>query len=221
MNWKKRVFENFKLYAVTDLSSEDASILPRIEQAFRGGADIIQLRSKILSDGALVRLGTAVRKIADRCQKLFFMNDRLDVALAAGADGLHLGQDDLPLGRARGLCRQAGASLWLGQSTHSLNQAIRAQEEGADYVAIGPLFQTPTKPDVPAVGLDLIREAKEKIKIPFLVIGGINEENLEVILRAGATRIAAVRAIFGAQDPYEANRKLREQIERFPQKVAA
>jgi thiamine-phosphate pyrophosphorylase len=214
MNWKKQVFENFKLYAITDLKSPDPSWVEKIAAAFRGGADIVQLRSKTLSDRELYALGLQIRELANSYKKLFFVNDRLDLALAVEADGIHLGQEDLPIAAVRRICQQARYSLCIGKSTHSLEQAVAAEKEGANYVGVGPIFGTPTKPDYQPVGLGLIRKVQAAVKIPFVAIGGIDETNLASVLEAGASRIALVRAIFGAEDIYEAAKKLREQIEK-------
>ncbi len=213
MNWKKSVFENFKLYAVTDIKIPDPAILDKIEAAYLGSVDIVQLRSKTLSDRELVALGSKIRMIADHHRKLFFVNDRTDLALAVSADGIHLGQDDLPIASARAICAKAGAPLWIGKSTHNLGQALAAVHEGADYIGVGPIFETPTKPQTKAVGLELIRQLSAKVHIPFVVIGGIDQTNVDQVLEAGAKRIAAVRAIFGAPDVLEAARRFRHRLD--------
>ena len=211
MNWKKKLLKNFKLYAITDLQREETEILRKVEAAYRGGADIVQLRAKTLSDEALYRLSLKFRKIADRYQKLLFVNDRPDLALAVRADGVHLGQEDLPMEALRRILQ--GRKIFIGRSTHSLSQALQAQKEGADYIGVGPIFETPTKPATPAVGLRLIREVKKKIRIPFVCIGGIDPTNVRQVLLAGADRIAVVRAVFGARDVYRAAKNLREAME--------
>ena len=210
MNWKKKAFENFKLYAITDLDREDTGIFRKVEAAYQGGADIVQLRSKTLADGALYRLGIQFRKIANRYRKLFFVNDRPDLALAVGADGVHLGQDDLPPEGVQKVLK--GKGIFVGRSTHSLAEALAAVREGADYIGVGPVFKTPTKPTYEPVGLDLVREVRRRIKIPFVVIGGINSKNISGVLSAGATRVAVVRAVFGAPDVYQATKRLREAL---------
>jgi thiamine-phosphate pyrophosphorylase len=214
MNWKKSVFKTFKLYAVTDVKEPGDAILRKINDAYRGGADIVQLRSKTASDEALFLLGLKIRKIADRWEKLFFVNDRLDLALAVKADGLHVGQDDLPVKVIRRICKKAKAKIWLGKSTHSLRQALSAANEGVDYIGVGPIFETPTKPDYQAVGLPLIQEVKAKVSIPFVVIGGIDHHNISHVIAAGATRVAVVRAAFSGKDVYANTKKLRSKIER-------
>lgn len=211
MNWKNTLFENFKLYAITDLREEDPGIFAEVEAAYQGGADIVQLRSKNLTDAALYRIGTRFRKIADRFRRLFFVNDRIDLALAVEADGVHLGQDDLGIEAVRKIFRSTGK--FVGRSTHNLGQALQAVREGHDYIGVGPIFETPTKPSYPPVGIDLIKQVKEKVRIPFVCIGGINETNLGGVLRAGATRVAVVRAIFDAPDVCQATQTLRAAME--------
>ena len=212
MSWKKSVFKSFKLYAVTDIKTADEPILEKVRAAYQGGADIVQLRSKTLSDRKLCEIGKGIKRLAARYRKLFFVNDRLDLALATGADGLHLGQEDLPIESVRMICEKMGRSLWIGKSTHSLAQALKAQKEGADYIGVGPIFSTPTKPGCPTVGLDLIQQVKSKIKIPFVAIGGINEKNIAQVCEAGAERIAVVRAIFSRENIYAAAKQLRAQL---------
>lgn len=211
MTWKKSVFKNFRLYAVTDIRKEDTDILKKVEAAYRGGADIIQLRSQHLSDSALYPFGIRWRKIADRYRKLFFINDRPDFALAVGADGVHLGQDDMPMEGVRRILK--GRKLFVGRSTHSLDQALRAVKEGVDYIGVGPIFETPTKPTYQPVGLGLIRQVARQIRIPFVCIGGIDQTNVRQVMDAGATRVAVVRAIFHAKDVYQATRDIRKVME--------
>lgn len=213
MSWKEEVFQNFKLYAVTDLADSSPVILGKIEAAYQGGADIIQLRSKKLTDQELYGLGLKIRAIADSCRKLFFVNDRADLALAVKADGVHLGQADLPVGAARELFRRAGAKLWIGKSTHSLEQGRNAVLEKPDYLGVGPVYGTPTKPGYQPAGLEYVKQAAAEFELPFVAIGGIDLENLGQVLTAGANRVAVVRAVFAADNPYEAAQKLRAQIE--------
>lgn len=212
MDWKEKVFEGFRLYAVTDLKIEDPGFLQKVEAAYRGGVDIVQLRSKVLPDAVLLRLGLRIKKIAEKSRKLFFMNDRIDLALATGADGIHLGQEDLPVQMARKLARQAGRRFWTGKSTHNLKQALAAAKEGADYIGVGPVFATPTKPGIKSVGLRFVKQAAMQIRIPWVAIGGIDLGNVRDVVTAGASRVAVVRAIFSARDPEEAARKLKQQI---------
>ena len=212
MGWKKKVFESFCLYAVTDLKAESLDVLEKIEAAYRGGVDIVQLRSKVLTDAALIRLGLRIKKIAEKARKLFFVNDRMDLALATGADGVHLGQEDMPLRVARIIAKRMGRKIWIGKSTHSLKQALDAVSEGADYIGVGPVFATPTKPHARSVGLRFVKQAAMKVRIPWVAIGGIDLGNVQDVALAGAKRVAVVRAIFAEPDPENAARKLKHQI---------
>jgi thiamine-phosphate pyrophosphorylase len=213
MSLKRKPFRNFSLTAITDLKAEEPESLARIEASLRGGVDLIQLRSKHLSDSILYRLGVQIKKLADRYGKIFIVNDRVDLAKAVDADGVHLGQDDLPMEAARRILQDP--SKWIGISTHSLEQAVRAEETGADYIGVGPIFQTPTKPGYLPVGLDLIEKVRERITIPFVAIGGIDGNNIEEVLSHGAMNVAIVRAVLGQADPYEAARKLKTTLEHY------
>lgn len=210
MDWKEKVFKNFTLYAVTDLRAGTEAELKKIELAYRGGADIVQLRSKILPDAELLRIGAKAGKIALKYRKLFFVNDRIDLAILLKADGIHLGQDDIPLPEARRLARRAGMKFRFGISTHDLRQALAAERQGVDYIGIGPVFATPTKPGRKGIGLKLVRQIARRIRIPFVPIGGIDLENCGDVIRAGATRVAVVRAIFEAEDPMRAAQEFKD-----------
>ena len=218
MNWKRKVFISFRLYGVTDVREDSKDILKKIDLAYAGGADIVQLRSKTLGDGPLYRLAVSIRKIADHRKKLFFMNDRVDLALAAGADGVHLGQEDLPVPEVRRILNRARILMWIGKSTHDMAQARTAQREGADYIGVGPVFKTPTKPGYRPAGLEFVRKAAEQMEVPFVAIGGIDLVNISSVIEAGARRIAVVRAIFGKENPDEAACKLRKKIENAKKK---
>lgn len=211
--WKKELVQNFRLYAVTDLKEVSSDILSKVDAAYEGGADIIQLRSKNLSDEELFEIGQSMKALAEKYQKLFFVNDRLDLALELEADGIHIGQDDVSVEEVRIAAKKANIDLLIGKSTHSLEQAISTAAEDVNYIGVGPIFGTPTKPDYVPVGTELIESVASQITKPFVVIGGINENNLEEVLSAGATRVAVVRAIFEAEDIYESTKRLREQIE--------
>jgi len=165
-----------------------------VKNAVAAGVKVVQYRDKNKSTLDLYKEATLLRSI---CKKvIFIINDRLDIALAVGADGVHLGQEDIPYAYARKLL---GREKIIGLSTHSLKQALFAEKLGADYISVGPVFATPTKPEYKAVGLSLIRKVKNKIRVPFVAIGGINFNNLKGVLNAGASRIAIVRAICKAR----------------------
>ncbi len=212
---KKKKFIASRLYAITDFKRWSEDELTRIKEACRGGADIIQLRSKTLDRDILIETGKAIRDVTAEEGVLFIVNDDPEIALAVGADGVHLGQDDRPISAARKIFGKK--HLLIGKSTHSVEQAIAAEKEGADYIGIGPIFSTPTKLRYGAVGLQLIKEVKNVVRIPTVAIGGIDASRIPSVIKAGADRVAVVRAVFGASDVYEAAKKLKEEILRFTQ----
>lgn len=198
-----------RLYVVTDAAAHPDQVVATVDAACRGGADCIQLRRKGDSDRELLRLAEACRAVTARWGVLFIVDDRLDVAMAVGADGVHLGQEDLPVAAARRLW----PSGLVGCSTHSLSQAREAAAEGADYLGVGPVFATPTKPGRPPVGTELVhRVATADLGIPWVAIGGIDGDNVAEVVAAGAPAIAVVRAVCAAADPERATRRLREQV---------
>lgn len=202
-----------QLYVILDKKSQKAkSFLETAKAAIAGGADVLQLRDKELSTKALIEEGKLLRELTHRTQTLFIVNDRVDVALAVQADGIHLGQEDLPVAIARQILP---ANALIGKSTHSLQQALQAEREGVDYIGVGPIFATPTKPTYTPVGLQLIEEVSQRIKIPFVAIGGIDTQNIYQVLERCATNIAVVRAVVGAQDIERAARCLKTMIQRF------
>jgi thiamine-phosphate pyrophosphorylase len=176
------------------------------------GVDVIQLRDKQAEAERLLEAAAVLRAAADRHGALFAVNDRADVALAAGADVLHLGQDDLPMPWAR---RILGDGVLLGRSTHDLDQAARAAAEPWDYLAVGPVWPTATKPGRPAVGTALVGAVADlDPPQPWFAIGGIDADNLDQVLAAGATRVVVVRAITQAPDPAAAATTLRARLGR-------
>ncbi|HWM13610.1 MAG TPA: thiamine phosphate synthase [Gaiellaceae bacterium] len=189
-----------RLYLVTGARPDLAAFL---EAAVRGGVDIVQLREKELPDGELVRVLEEARAVTRRLAVPLVVNDRPDLAVLVGADYVHVGQDDLPLHAVRRFGIPAGLS------THSRAELEAAE---ADYVAVGPVFATPTKPGRPAVGLELVRHAAERAPAPWFAIGGIGRTNVAEVVAAGARRIAVVRAIGDAGDPEAAARELREAL---------
>ena len=193
-----------RLYLCTDARTHRKDLAEFADAALAGGVDIIQLRDKTLEAGPEL---AALEVLAEACQRhgaLLAVNDRADVALAAGAQVLHLGQDDLPVGWAR---RVLGEEVVIGRSTHDPAQASdAARQPGVDYFCTGPCWPTPTKPGRPAAGLELVRAtaAAEPVR-PWFAIGGIeNLHRLEEVLRAGADRVVVVRAITEAADPQAA-----------------
>jgi thiamine-phosphate pyrophosphorylase len=199
-----------RLYLVTD-SLADEDLEGFLRAALQGGTDVVQLRDKSADPNAIVRAGRVFRRLCDAYDALFVVNDRPDLAVACAADGVHLGQDDGGVTAAR---RLVGEDLLIGLSTHSRDQIDAAG--AVDYIAVGPVNATPTKPEYPPVGLELVRYAAEHARVPFFAIGGIDAENAGAVMEAGADRIAVVRAIRNADDPGAAARLLRERVRAEP-----
>lgn len=176
----------------------ETEFLARVRAAVDGGVDMLQLRCKNAEALPYIRLAERVRDLAAAASVPFIVNDRPDVALAVGADGVHLGQHDLPVEWAR---RILPAAI-IGRSSHEAAHAERAVSEQASYFAVGPVWETPTKPGRPAAGLSYVSDiAARSIAIPWFAIGGITIDNVDEVLARGATRIAVVRAILDAADP--------------------
>jgi thiamine-phosphate pyrophosphorylase len=194
-----------RLYLVVDAAAE-----PVIEPALRGGVDMVQLREKDADDDAILRAAASFRTLCDEHGALFWLNDRPDLAHAAGADGIHVGQDDMPLAEAR---ERAGERLLIGLSTHAPEQFDAALASGADQISVGPVWETPTKAGRPAAGLEYVRYAAERGgDAPWFAIGGIDADNVGEVVAAGARRIVVVRAIRDADDPEAAAASLRRAL---------
>jgi len=206
----RRFIEAVDVYPVTcNTLSNGRSDEEILRAAIAGGAGIIQLRDKDCSRRALLEKAKVFRELTGKSNALLIINDHIDIALAVDADGVHLGQNDFPVPEARKLL----PSQIIGLSTHSLEQAMQAQKEGADYINIGPVFPTATKEKAhPPVGCEMVQVIAKSISIPFTVMGGITLDNIDAVLKAGARRIAVVTAITRAQDPSRAVRAFKERI---------
>ncbi len=202
MNIKKYLLENRKLYLVTNSDSfnSDDEFLDRVALALKCGVDIIQLREKNRPAKDIVELGKRIRELASAFGALFIVNDRIDIAKIVKADGVHLGQDDVSYKAAREVL---GEEAIIGISTHCPDDAMRAMQDGADYIGVGPVFKTPTKPGRIPVGLEYVKWASENVDIPFFAIGSIEPDNTDEVIKAGASRIAVVRAIMNSENPQE------------------
>lgn len=174
-------------------------------QAIRGGAGAIQLREKKLRKKELLKLAREIRQICRENNVLFIMNDYLDAALDCEADGLHVGQEDLPVMTARKLLRP---DQLLGCSANTAEQARAAEAEGADHIGVGAIFATGSKNDIEVVGINRLREIKQAVSLPIVAIGGINKNNAAEVIRAGATAIAVIGAVSGSDNPEQAAREL-------------
>ena len=197
--------------AVSDGSRE---LIDLIHEAVAGGVDIVQIREKELGDDELVSVAHAASVLCDRLGALLIVNDRPLAALEAGAHGVHVGQDDMPVEDVRAL---VGPDMLIGLSTHAPAEIDAAGgPEQVDYIGVGPVHETPTKPGRPAVGLDLVSYAAAHARVPFFAIGGLDAGNLPVALDAGARRAVVLRAIAGADDVQQAARGLRGLLDARP-----
>jgi thiamine-phosphate pyrophosphorylase len=202
---------DFDLYPVTcEALSRGRSNLEVLDALIEGSANIVQLREKKLSDRDFFYLAREFRRRTAQAGMTLIINDRLDICRAVNADGVHLGQDDFPVDEAR---RLMGPDTIIGASTHSLEEALQAVKDGADYINVGPIFATQTKQHTgPPVGLDLFKQINERVKIPITVMGGIKLDNLDQVLDAGARRIAVVTAVTAADDMAATVREFRRRI---------
>lgn len=202
----------FALYVVLGREqSRGRDFLEVTRAAIAGGAGAIQLRDKEMGKRELLEWAKRLRDVTAESDVTFMVNDHIDIALASGADGVHLGQDDFPVAEAR---RLVGPSMVIGASSHSLEQALRAQQEGASYVNVGPIFPTATKKGGhPPVGPELIGTVLKHIVVPITTMGGIDLSNVDLVLAQGARRVAVVSAVVGAEDITAAATALRARID--------
>jgi thiamine-phosphate pyrophosphorylase len=198
------VLDDARLYFVTGVRRDLEELLVA---ACEGGVDVLQLREKGATDDEVVAAGRVFRRVADDSGALFVVNDRPDLALRCEADGVHVGQGDLPVAQVREL---VGDEMLVGLSAHTPEQI--AAGDGADYLGIGPVFATPTKEGAESFGLALVRDAARLSAVPWFAIGGIDHSTLDEVVAAGATRVAVVRAIADAPDPRAAARSLRSAL---------
>jgi len=199
------------LYVIIDTQAlEGRSHIEVANQVIRGGAKTIQLRDKLRSKKELLFIAQQLRKLCTEHNVLFIMNDYLDLALAADADGVHLGQNDLPLPVARKLLPM---DKILGSSVTTLDQAIAAESEGADYIAVGSIYPTPSKETAKVIGLEILRQIRQAVTLPLVAIGGITKDNAAEVMAAGADSVAVISAIAQAKAPEEAARQIVTRIE--------
>ena len=194
-NQRQQRLEQAKLYLVT---APVENLLATVEAALQGGLTLVQYRDKTADDEVRLSNAQTLCQLCRRYGALFIVNDRVDLAIAVDADGVHLGQQDLPIALARQLL---GAQRLIGRSTHCPDDLHRAIQEGADYIGVGPVYETPTKAGRPAAGFDYVRYAVEHATIPWFAIGGIDTNNLHEVLAAKVERVAIVRAIMHAEQP--------------------
>jgi thiamine-phosphate pyrophosphorylase len=203
-----------RLYAIVDTGYVEIDRIPYVtEQLVLGGVDLIQLRAKRQTLEKIAALGRAMRELIPADGPLFILNDHPELVAAMGADGIHVGQDDLSVAEARA---RAGEGVIVGKSTHALDQAIAAEKEGADYVGVGPIYATATKPDYIPVGPALIGQVRAAVRVPQFCIGGVNEKTLPEVLTAGAQRVVIVSALLQSADIPAYCKRVREQLESRP-----
>jgi thiamine-phosphate pyrophosphorylase len=205
MDDRRTRLERARLYLVCDVIAGDF-----VARALSGGVDIVQLRAKHRPDEEIITAGRHYARVCHEQQALLILNDRPDLVDAIEADGVHIGQDDASVDAARAL---VGRDRLIGLSTHTPEQIDRANRADVDYIGVGPVHATPTKPGRPAVGLTLVRYAARQAQHPFFAIGGVQLANAPDVARAGATRIAVVRALTEVQEPEAMARALRRALE--------
>ena len=195
------------LYLVT---MPNPNIIETVESALKAGLTLVQYRDKDLNDSERMAIASQLCELCHRYNALFLVNDRVDIALAVGADGVHLGQQDFPIAIARKLL---GQDAIIGQSTTSPEELEIAINNDVDYVGVGPVFATPTKPGKAASGFEYVNYAAQKLSIPWYAIGGIDAENLPDVIKAGAKRVAVVRSLMTASDPKLTTQNLLSQLD--------
>jgi thiamine-phosphate pyrophosphorylase len=199
-----------RLYGILDLGYVEIGAARKTAEALvAGGVDLLQLRAKSQTASEIERVARELHSISSERGVPLVINDHPEIARNVGAEAVHLGQDDLPVAEARTI---VGPECAVGKSTHTLDQAIRAFYEGADYIGFGPIFATPTKPDYPPVGLDDIQEVHHAVRIPIFCIGGIKLDNLEKVIEAGARRVVIVSGLLQASDPAEYARAAKQML---------
>ncbi len=198
------------LYLITDTSIiRGLPLQEAVQKAILGGLKFLQYREKNLPASISYEMAKEQRRLTQDAGVTFIVNDDVSLALAVKADGVHLGQEDLPIQEARKILGHRGL---IGISTHSVQEALAAEKDGADYIGLGPIYPTTTKQTRPPLGCGVIREVKEKVRIPIFAIGGINQINLKEVLEAGATGVAVISAILTSPDITQVTRAFLETI---------
>jgi thiamine-phosphate pyrophosphorylase len=207
---RRETLSRMRLYLITGDRGGEAETVAIVEAALDGGVTVVQLRKKAMLKGEQYDIALALRRLTRMHDALLIINDHADLAIAADADGVHLGQDDLPPEAVRALPGFEGRLI--GRSTHTLGQARVAMADNVDYFAVGPVHATPTKAGRPAVGTALVAEVAAVADRPFVAVGGIDRNNAPEVIDAGAPAIAVVRAIYDDPEPAEAARRLHELV---------
>lgn len=201
-----------RLHILTDTQLQDKfSHRELTRMAIAGGADTIQFRQKHGSTRELIETALAMKELCARAGIMFIVNDRIDVAMASDADGIHLGQDDFPIELARKLM---GGNKIIGGSAGNIEEALKCAADGADYIGFGPVYPTGSKVDAgPVTGIEAMKDISRVVSLPIIAIGGINSENVIEIIRAGAHGIAVISAVCCSEDPIAASRILKEALD--------
>ncbi len=210
---KKNLWESLLLYAVTDRAwLGHQTLTGQVEEALRGGATFLQLREKELNRADFLEEALAIKALCGRYGVPFVINDNVQVALDCDADGVHVGQEDMAAALAR---EKLGEEKLLGVSVQTVEQAVRAEKDGADYLGVGAVFATSTKPDADAVSFDTLRKICDSVTIPVVAIGGINQQNLTRLRGSGIVGVAVVSAIFAQKDIAAATAQLKSLTEKM------
>lgn len=191
---------DFRLYLITDrkLLASGYTLPAAIEESLKGGAGAVQLREKDVGTKELLHVAYELRDITKRYRARLFISGRVDIALAVGADGVHLGVSDIPVHAAR---KAAGDDMLIGASAHSVSEAKKAEEEGADFVTLGPVYETPSKMRYGRpVGLQVVVKVKEEVSVPIFAVGGIKKERVGEVVKAGAYGIALISAVLASEN---------------------
>lgn len=202
---------DFRLYVILDeeVCRSYGDIVEIAQKVILGAVDILQLRAKHPPDEKISKIVQEIKNLAQENKVTFMLNDLVELAKNLDVDGVHLGQEDLSIKDARKIL---GENKIIGLSTHSVEQAVEAERQGADYIAIGPMHTTTLKPQANPLALEIITKVKQEIMIPFVAVGGINLENLDIVLAAGAQRVAVCRAIIAAKDATAATKEFRQRL---------
>ncbi len=206
---KKEILRNIRLYVLISSEIATRSVKETAKYVIDGGADTIQLREKAISDNDFLTLAREVRDLTAKRGTLFIINDRVNVARELNADGVHLGQHDMSVLEAKTII---GNEKIIGVSTHNIIQARQALKDGADYIAIGPVYPTGTKDYEPSVGLQVVQEVSREINVPIFAIGAITLENLDDVVKAGASRVAVCSAIINSKDIYSSTKRFKTKL---------
>ena len=209
---REKKLERIQLYVIID---PKLSLNPNLDEvvssALEGGAQMIQFRDKESSDEEFLVLAQRIKKITEKKKNLFIINDRVNIAKSIDADGVHLGQDDMPLKEARGIL---GQEKIIGISTSNLEEALEAEKQGADYVGLGPIFQTGSKEIKGTIGTEMLKLVLGRVKIPVFPIGGINLSNIDQVVQAGSRRIAVISAVIAQKEVKKAAWELLERLKK-------